>query len=62
MAQTALHILFNTIAAALIWAAADLKRKPDSKIEICSKWWWIQLIFISVGLSIVISTTNHFNH
>lgn len=36
-----------------LWAAADVHRGPESKICFLDKYWWLQLLLILIGVSII---------
>ena len=46
------EILMQLTGVILIWAACDVKRKEESKIKIYSKYWFLQLMLITAGLTL----------
>lgn len=44
-------LLFGILAGAMMWAAADVKRKDDSRVKIYSPYWWLQMaLFVGAVL------------
>ena len=44
-----MNMIVELIGFMLFWAACDVKRNEDTKIEIFSKEFFIQMILISIG-------------
>jgi len=44
------QFILSITGAGLIWAACNVKRKKESRIEIGSKWWWLQVVLIVFGM------------
>ena len=46
-------ILIKILGYILIWAATDVGRKDDSKIEFMKSNWWLIFILITIGIYLI---------
>lgn len=47
------HFIILTIGFMLIWAATDVNRNDGSKIKAFSKYFWIQVLLILIGVLLI---------
>jgi hypothetical protein len=50
--QIMLDILLSIVAYSFIWAACGVKRTYESRINLFSKWWWLQLVLICTAVTL----------
>ncbi len=44
------NLLISIIGCGFIWLACDMGRKEESQIKLFSKYWWLQVLLIGIGI------------